>query len=204
MRRPALAMAAMFGAMLFAGSASAGTVLYDNFDGENGGVGQLNYYNFANFTVSNAGSGGAADLIGNGFFDFYPGNGLYVDVCGSAQQCAVLTTKQSFGPGTYNVTLDLAGNARINISDGTTISFGSYSNTVMLSVNQLEDFHFTETLTSASQLSIGDLGIFGPDIGNILLSVEVDQVGVPEPGTLALFGMALLALGGLSLRKKST
>ena len=56
---------------LAAGRADAAVIFSDNFDGENGGVGALNYAGFANFTVSN----GSVDLIGNGFFDYLPANG---------------------------------------------------------------------------------------------------------------------------------
>src|SRR5882762_10242764 len=85
---------------LSSGTASHAVVLLnDNFDTENGGVPQLNYSGLANFNVANSGSGGAVDLIGNGSFDFYPGNGLYVDICGSSSACGILTTKQTFGAG---------------------------------------------------------------------------------------------------------
>ena len=52
----------------------------DNFSSENGGVAQLAYTGFANWNVTAA----DVDLIGNGNFDFFPGNNLYVDLNGSA------------------------------------------------------------------------------------------------------------------------
>jgi hypothetical protein len=51
----------------------------------------------------------------------------------------------------------------------------------------------TVVLTSASQLSIGDQGLFGPDVGNILFSVQV-STSVPEVST---WGMMLLGFAGL-------
>ena len=52
----------------------------------------LNYTGFANWTVYS----GTVDLIGNGSYDFLPGDGLYVDLDGSTSDAGVLTTKQSF------------------------------------------------------------------------------------------------------------
>ena len=52
------------------GAASAAPLFSDNFNAQNGGVGTLNFSGFTNWTVSN----GSVDLIGNGFFDFYPGD----------------------------------------------------------------------------------------------------------------------------------
>jgi hypothetical protein len=91
--------------------ASAETVLLeDDFNSENGGVGQLFYFGFANWLVTD----GSVDLIGNGFFDFYPGNGLYVDLDGSiTYDAGKLTSKKEFTltPGTYELKFDLGNNA---------------------------------------------------------------------------------------------
>jgi PEP-CTERM motif len=181
--------------LLFGVCAHATVLLNDDFDTENGGVGQLNYFNFANFTVANEASGGASDLIGNGFFDFYPGNGLYVDICGSAVTCGILTTKQTFAAGSYTVTLNIAGNARVNGTDAVDVSFGSFSADYPLTEFQMATEVEDVTLSGPAQLAISDQGLFGPDIGDILLSVEVQTAAaaVPEPASLALLGVGLLA-----------
>jgi hypothetical protein len=184
---------------LLSGAASHATILLnDNFDAENGGVPQLNYFNFANFVVSNASSGGAVDLIGNGFFDFYPGNGLYVDICGSLSACGVLTTKQTFAPGNYTITLGLGGNARAAVTDSTGVTLGSFVANFPLGENTIATETLGITLTTASALSISDQGLLGPDIGNILFSVEVanDATAIPEPTSLLLLGAGLLTLAG--------
>jgi hypothetical protein len=184
---------------------NASSLLADNFDTENGGAGQLNYSNFANFTVSNAGTGGAVDLIGNGFFDFYPGNGLYVDICGSSSACGVFTIKQIFGPGNYKITLSLGGNARESISDITDVSFGSNSTAYQLSEFQQATEVWNVSLASASALSIGDAGLIASNIGNVLFSAQIESISaVPVPAALPLFASGLGLIGFWSRRKKRT
>lgn len=69
----------MLAAVSFATAAQADIVYQDDFNSENGGTGALN---FSSFTLWNVTDGGV-DLVGNGFYDGYPGNGLYVDLTGS-------------------------------------------------------------------------------------------------------------------------
>src|ERR1700722_9142112 len=98
------ALAALAVAALGVGSAQAGP-LYLSCGAENGGSGALNYTGFANYNVTQ----GSVDLIGNGYFDNYPGDGLYVDLAGSTNQFGALTTKHVYGPGTYHIGLSLGG-----------------------------------------------------------------------------------------------
>lgn len=87
----------------------------DSFDNENGGVGQEHHVAFANWNVQ---SPGETDLYGNGFNDFLPGNGLYLDMEGTTSPGAydtwLLSKKYfSFQEGhTYTLQFDLAGSQR--------------------------------------------------------------------------------------------
>jgi PEP-CTERM motif len=183
--------------------AQAGPILSDNFNSENGGFGQLNYFNFANWTVSNAAQGGTVDLIGNGFFDFYPGNGLYVDLDGSGNGVpGLLTTKQTFAPGTYTFSFDLAGSAR-GVNSDVVVNFGPFSHDFFLPSNQGYTL-FTETVTLTAPAQLSFQNVQPGNVGAILDNVTVTAIPappVPEPSSLALLALGGLALAGWRRRK---
>jgi len=89
-------------------------LLYDNFNSENNGNGALNYSSFSKWTISN----GSVDLIGNGFHDFFPRNGLYVDLDGTTSDPAIMGSKKCFvlEPGIYRFEYDLAGSQRGDVN----------------------------------------------------------------------------------------
>lgn len=99
-----IAVACIF--VSFCGTSRAGFL--DTFNTENGGVGKLDYTSFANWIVT----AGSVDLIGNGLFDIYPGNGLYVDLNGSTGVSGTLTSKVLFSPGTYEFSFEI-GNTSV-------------------------------------------------------------------------------------------
>ena len=75
MMRVLLASAAL--ALALGGAAQATVIFSDNFDGEALGAPQPN---LTNWNVTS----GTVDVIGQpGFFEFYPGNGRYIDLNGS-------------------------------------------------------------------------------------------------------------------------
>jgi RHS repeat-associated protein len=78
----------------------------DTFNTEHGGVSALNYDAFANWQVSQ----GTVDLLGNGVYDYHPGNGLFLDLDGSTYDAATLTTRQQFDlqPGWYTLQFDVS------------------------------------------------------------------------------------------------
>ena len=99
-------LAAAAAAITCAQTAQADVIFSDNF---NSYAYQLNWVPPANWTVTS----GSVDLIGETTpFDFYPGNGRYVDLDGSTGAAGTLRTIMNFAPGTYAVSFDLGGNAR--------------------------------------------------------------------------------------------
>jgi len=175
------------------------TIFSDSFDSENGGVGVLNYTGFANWTVS----GGTVDLIGNGYFDFLPGNGLYVDMDGSTGNAGLMTSSISLQPGTYILSFELAGNHRngsteqvdVQVDLGSVFS-GSYS------LGQSDPFMLiTEnfTVNSAMTVALTFEGIGGDNIGMLLDDVSISLI--PAPGALLLGSMGMGIVGWLRRRK---
>jgi len=185
---------------VFAVSASA-TVVPDDFNTENGGSGVLNYSGFANWNVTK----GSVDLIGNGFYDAFSGNGLYVDLAGTTSQYGALTSKTVYGPGTYQITLGLGGSIYSGIADGATVSWGTGSQDFVLPGLATSTYSFAVTLTGPEQFTIADDGLSGnTDIGATLFGFSVVPAAsnspVPEPLTLAIFGAGLLGAGAMRRR----
>lgn len=186
---------------LFALTAPASaSIIPDQFNSENGGVGTLNYSGFADFTVTS----GSVDLIGAGFYDNFPGNGLYVDMAGTTGQFGALTTNMVYAAGTYHVTLGLGGTIYNGISDGVSLDWGtgSWSSGDLAGLTS-QTFNFDITLNSASAITIADLGHSGnANIGATLfgLTVERTQGAVPEPLTLSLMGAGLAGMGAFRRR----
>lgn len=169
-------------------------VFQDSFDAENGGVGALNYASFAKWTVSD----GFVDLIGNSFFDSYPGNGLYVDLDGSNADAGKMTsTAIAVSPGTYKLEFQL----------GIIGGFGNDQMTVSLDTAYSEVFDVSDAGTqpnfqTISRLipvnSAGNVNLVFDHAGGDNFGLAIDDVSlalVPEPSALVtLFGCGLLAV----------
>jgi len=192
--------------MLGAATAAQATPAYLSFGSENLGVPQLNYYGFADFNVTK----GSVDLIGNGYFDSYPGNGLYVDLAGSTNQFGAITTKTVYGPGTYTIGLSLGGPIYSGITDGAVVSWGTGPNdskTFTLAGLQEADYNFTVKLTQPEAFTIADQGISdNTDIGATLFGINIVDPprgeSVPEPVTISLFGAGLAGAVAMRRRRK--
>jgi hypothetical protein len=193
-------------------SINAQVLISDNFNSENGGVGVLNYNSFANWTVANTGTtGGTVDLIGNGFFDFYPGSGLYVDLDGSGNgtpgQFQSKTTF-NFVPGVeYNLSFDLGGSQR-GIDSHVDVSLGSIiSETLFLPSTQgLTLFSQDFTVSAPTSATLDFMNEEPGDEGAILDNVSLTGASsVPDGGNTALLaGIAFLALAAAAARSRKS
>jgi hypothetical protein len=177
----------------------AAIIFQDNFDSENGGQGVFNYSDFQNFDVSD----GSVDLLGENYFDFYPGNGLYVDLDGSTGDAALFSSKTSFNlnPGKYTLKFSLGSYSQFYLNDvnNVTVSLGNVFNEVIKIEPgfPLTAFSYTFDVFSATsgKLSFQNDGddFYGALLDNIELSDTTVTQPVPEPTTI----LGTLVFGGL-------
>jgi PEP-CTERM motif len=179
-------------------TAQATTLFTDNFNTENGGVGVLNYSGFSQWSVS----GGAVDLIGNGFFDFYPGNGLYVDLDGTMLQAGLSTsTPIPLITGTYTLQFALGGSQRGD-TNTVQVTFGAFysESFVLASSDPLNLITRTFSVTGPGSASLTFKNNGGDNVGAILDNVRLDSVetlppAVPEPASMTLITLGLACIG---------
>ena len=193
-------VSALCGVLVFGlvGQSHATIIFSDNFNTENGGTGQLNYNSFANWSVSN----GTVDLIGSpGFFDFFPGNGLYVDLDGTSFQAGTFTSNAiPVTPGSYVLSFLLAGSQRgdvntvqVNVSGGLASSTYTLASNVPLT---LETLAFTVLTPTTINLSFQNEGSSN-NIGLILDDLNLNRVSseLPDSGsTIVFLGIAMIGL----------
>lgn len=203
-----VACAMLVGAAGVALATPIAPVFFDDFNGENGGVSSLNYNSFANWTV--VPGSGTVDLIGNKIFDFYPGNGLYVDMDGSTGNAGVLQSKPiSVVTGNkYIFKFDLAGNARggaddfmvvdVHISDYSEIFVVKAIDAWQTIVREVTIFGNSPT----AYIRFNHAG--GDNVGAIIDNVSLTAAPVPEPGTLLLLGSGLAGVAWYTRRRKKS
>lgn len=176
--------------------ANAAPVFSDNFNSYSP---SLNWVPPANWAVTS----GSVDLIGaNSGFEFFPGNGGYVDLDGSTGAPGTLQTVSSFVAGNYTLTFDLGGNARNDGSKTTVISLGSFTTSITLASADPYQLFTLNFLTNGGQLSFADLAGGNDNIGNILDNVSLSPA-VPEPSTWAMMILGFFSVGFVAYRKKS-
>jgi len=206
-RRLVVAVVVMFVFGLPAAGRGA-VLLDDNFDSENGGVGQDDYTGFANWNVVS----GSVDLVGNGSDDFLPGNGLYVDMDGSMGAGGTLESKQTFTlqPGPYLLQFRLAGAQRPDPNVNTvTVTLGTVFSESFTLANSDPFALISRTIfvTSATSAKLSFAQNGGDNQGLLLdnVTLATGSTGAPALSsgtTLGLCGL-LVAVGLRLLRRTS-
>jgi hypothetical protein len=182
----------------------AGVVFSDNFDAAGPGD-HLNWVGDSVFTSTSP--PGSVDLIGiGGSFDFLPGNGSYVDLDGSTgsgnNPAGQLTSVLSVGPGTYNITFDLAGNRRGAATQETVVSLGGFSQAISLASGVgFTPYTYTFTTATGGNLQFTETGPSDQQ-GNLLDNVVL--TAVPEPSTWAMMILGFFGVGFMAHRRKSS
>lgn len=199
-----IALAPVHAALLFS----------DSFDADNGSS-VLNFNGLINWTVS----GGTIDYIRSGNFGIscVGGVGGCLDMDGSSSNAGRITSKQlyDFDDGVqYFIDLALSGNQRGGNSDSVLVGLVRESDGALLGT-ELGPFapnapfgvftanFFGENAPGSWRLYVEGVG--GDNIGAILdnYALRDDRVApVPEPATLVLTGIALLAAGAARRRRR--
>jgi len=210
-------------ASTFAAGAAQATILFsDNFNSENGGLTQLNYTGFANWTVT-----GQVDLVKSPDYSITcPGS--CVDLDGSSGPGSILSSSILYNANEkLTISFDMSGNQRggtdqfdftayfgasqditnFGVLTGFTYggsgsyfglaSLGLYTESVPTSkAFTTYSLEFIPTTSGSMKLYFATPS--GDNVGPLIDNVLVTSTGVPEPATWAMmitgFGMAGIAL----------
>ncbi len=160
-----------------------------------------------NWSVTN----GTVDVIGSNpvqFFDFYPGNGNYLDMDGSSGQAGTIVTNQFFNLASgqkYTISFDYGKNG--NNAETLNFGIGSFASSLAIAAGSIptllsNTFTFLALSDEANvQLYFAALG--GDNQGPVLDNVKLTVSSVPLPAAAPLLVMGLLSLGGLARRRRA-
>lgn len=201
-----LSSLALTAALLAVAPANAVTIeLFDDFS------------SYGPNTVENAG-----DLVfaGNwtttsGTVDYLAAGSTYSELCPAGTNCIDLDGSSNaggtfvsrvFGPGIYNVLFQLGGNARNDVLDMLTITFGDISRSVAVGrngvVNQLTfGTDFMGIVVGSGGTSLSFSVNSNDNQGPLLKSVVIESVPAPVP-VPAAGGLLLAALGAMGLLRR--
>lgn len=184
------------------GTANAAVIFADNFNSDPKGLGLTS---LTNWTATS----GDVDVIGPGFFDFYPGNGNYVDMNGN-DNATLRSSLLNFVVGkVYTLTFDFGynkgsgpTNEQLDVGVGST-TLASLGAALLATANpgfKSYSVSFKATSATASLFfadpkpSPNDNG--GPVIDNVVVST------VPLPAAAPMLLAGLAGLGALARRRR--
>jgi hypothetical protein len=218
-------------ALLLTGTANAQVLLNDTFAGENGGVTQLNYNAFANWTVT-----GAVDLITPDNTYGINCTGSCIDLAGSPGPGRLTSNPFAFTNGdVLSMTIRISGNQRnaqtnlvvfgVDFTGGATIGQVNwfiqsadslpggvaYSNlTFPPSIDGRSDFvswsfQFRALGTGMASFFVGtpDPTSVGPILDAVIIERVVAQSVVPEPSTYVMLALGLSAIAAARRRTRA-
>lgn len=196
-------------ALLLATPASAQQLFLDDFNTETLGT---NAVSITNWNISS----GNIDVIGNpGFFEFYPGNGRYLDMDGSTSNAGRIETITVFNltPGDYTLSFDQGKNGSsaesMNISVGSVFTnlFSSPAGSVPALINR--EFNFTVGAATTGTIVFDHLGNdntsnTGDNAGIVVDNVRLVRIvtTVPEPSALALL-LPIMGVFGVAMVRRN-
>jgi MYXO-CTERM domain-containing protein len=197
----------------FVQNAVAGPLFFDNFNSDTPGLNTTP----AGWSLTQ----GSVDIIGGSFgFNYYPGNGYYIDLNGSTYQYGGIRPDQIFLPGTYLVTFNLGssvggeGGVDAGPTPKVTEVFLGNSTPVYISLPNLppdwtyQSYYLTTTIPGSLVFdSLPDNPPNSPyaaNVGNILDNVSVSQAPLPATWTAMLVGLAGLGFAAFRRQRQTS